>query len=323
MRFSVPITIRESRFATLAVTAALLLAVAAGAHGQADSDADLCMSVANNPDLAIQHCTRAIESRRYASESLGKLHHSRGVEWTRKRDFDRAIADFDNAIRLVPDFANAIYNRATAWANKGDPDRAIADYTATIRLSPREAAAHSGRGVEWNVKGDYAKAIADFDAAIGLDPKSINALLGRGRARFYGGDFQRASADFGQAHKLDDNAYAALWQYLALKRGSIDGDETLKPYAPAATASIWPAPVIALYIGLTNPEAVVAATDSADPAHRGEMRCEANFYVAQWHLIRGERQRALPLLKEARGGCPKNAMEYEGTLAELRSLQRR
>ena len=36
-----------------------------------------------------------------------------------------------------------------------------------------------------------------------------------------------------------------------------------------------------------------------------------------------ERQRALPLLKEARAECPKNAMEYEGTLAELRSLQRR
>ena len=322
MKFEFRFSNHDSRITILAVAAALLLA-AAGAHAQSGDDAERCMSVANDPDLAIQHCSRAIDSRRYSGETLGKLHHSRAIEWTAKGDLDRAIADYDIAIGFSPGSAAAHYNRAIAWANKGDADRAIGDYSAAIRLSPKEAGPYGGRGVEWSIKGDYPRAIADFDSAIGLDAKSLTAILGRGRARFYGGDFQRAAADFGQAQKLDDNPYTALWLYLALKRGSIDGDEALKPYAPAATANIWPAPVIALYIGLTKPEAVIAATDSADPAHRREMRCEAIFYVAQWHLIRNERDRALPLLKEAQSGCRKNNLEYEGTLAELRRLQQR
>jgi lipoprotein NlpI len=322
MKFDFRFTNHDSRITILALAAALLLA-AAGAQAQSGSDAERCMSLSNNPDLAIQHCTRAIDSRRYSGETLGKLHHSRAVEWTAKGDLDRAIADYDAAIRLAPGSADAHYNRATAWANKGDADRAIADYSAAIRLSPKESAPYGGRGVEWSIKGDYPRAIADFDFAIGLDAKSLNAILGRGRARFYGGDFQRAAADFGQAQKLDDNLYTALWLYLALKRGSIDGDEALKPYALAANSMVWPAPVIALYIGRANPESVIAAADTPDSARQRELRCEASYYVAQWHLIRNERDRALPLLKEAQGGCRKNNLEYEGTLAELRRLQQR
>jgi len=323
MKFAFRFTNHDSRITILALAAALLLAAAAGAHAQADNDAERCMSVAGNPDLAIQHCTKAIESRRYSGATLGNLHHSRGVEWTAKGNLDRAIADYDIAIRLSPDSADAHFNRATAWANKADPDRAIADYSTAIRLSPKEAAAYGGRGVEWSVKGDYARAVADFDTALGLDPKSVNAVLGRGRTRFYGGDFQRAADDFGRAQKLDDNPYTALWLYLALKRGSTDGDEALKPYASAAASNVWPAPVIALYIGRAKPEAVVAAANTPDSAKRRELRCEASFYVAQWHLVRNERDRALPLLKEAQSGCPKNNLEYEGTLAELRRLQTR
>jgi Flp pilus assembly protein TadD len=49
-------------------------------------------------------------------------------------DFDKAIADFSEAIRLDPKEANAYVGRGNAWAAKGDKDKADADYRQAKRL---------------------------------------------------------------------------------------------------------------------------------------------------------------------------------------------
>ena len=53
-----------------------------------------------------------------------------------KTMIDRAIEDYDQAIRLNPNFAEAFYNRGVAYDGKGQPDRAIEDYDQAIRLNP-------------------------------------------------------------------------------------------------------------------------------------------------------------------------------------------
>jgi len=67
---------------------------------------------------------------------------------------------------------------------------------------------------------------------------------------------------------------------------------------------------------------VLAAATDPDPRMQRENRCEANFYIAQWHLLRGQQAQALPLLNNAASDCPKHIVEYEGAVAELRRLQR-
>ena len=54
-----------------------------------------------------------------------------------KQEYDRAIADYDEAIRLNPEVATAFNNRGNAYADKHLYDRAIADYDEAIRLNPR------------------------------------------------------------------------------------------------------------------------------------------------------------------------------------------
>jgi lipoprotein NlpI len=316
------VTNSRTRYTTAAaLTAVVLLGAVADARAQSTTDAERCVSVTGNPDVAIQHCTRAIESQKFSGEPLARLHFNRGVEWAAKGEFDRAIADYDAAIKLQPRSADTYFNRGNAWANKGDPDRAIADYDAAIKLDPKDAAAYGGRAVEWAVKGDYARAIADYDTAIKLDPKSSSALLGRGRARFYGGDFQRAALDIEQAMKSEPNEYTALWHYLARKRGGAADAEEVLDRDTRATRGGWPSAVIVLYLGRTDAASVLAAATDPDPKRQRDQRCEAAFYLAHWHLLRDERERALALLKEAQDGCPKDFLEYEGTLAELRRLQ--
>ena len=65
---------------------------------------------------------------------------------------------------------------------KGEYDKAIADYDEAIKLDPKNANAYSYRGLAWYWKSEYDKAIADYDEAIKLDPKSPRRYSNRGDA---------------------------------------------------------------------------------------------------------------------------------------------
>ena len=55
----------------------------------------------------------------------------------------------------------AYLNRGNAYFNKGDHDRAIADYTEAIRLDPKYANAYGRSRQQPTGKGDHDRAIAD------------------------------------------------------------------------------------------------------------------------------------------------------------------
>ena len=63
------------------------------------------------------------------------------------------------------------YYRGDAWESKGEFDKAIADFTDAIRLCPFEAFERRRRGDAWQAKGELDKAIEDYDEAIRLDPE--------------------------------------------------------------------------------------------------------------------------------------------------------
>jgi len=54
-------------------------------------------------------------------------------------DFDYAIYDYDQAIKLNPNFAEAYLNRAYAYSEKDDFTRAIADYESVLRINPNDS----------------------------------------------------------------------------------------------------------------------------------------------------------------------------------------
>jgi cytochrome c-type biogenesis protein CcmH/NrfG len=61
-----------------------------------------------------------------------------GDAYAKEGDYDRAIAEYTQAIRLDPNDVLAYYLRGFAYWNKGDYDRANADYKALLRIDPND-----------------------------------------------------------------------------------------------------------------------------------------------------------------------------------------
>ena len=60
--------------------------------------------------------------------------------------FDKAIADHTEAIRLRPGYAHAFCDRAFAYAQIGKDDKVLSDYDKAVRLDPKDAIALCGAG---------------------------------------------------------------------------------------------------------------------------------------------------------------------------------
>src|SRR5262249_43553874 len=80
---------------------------------------------------------------------------NRGWAYIAKGEFERAIRDLDEAIRLNPRLATAYDKRGWAYAAKGDNDRAIADLSEAVRISPRFFVAYSKRAWAYMLKNEY------------------------------------------------------------------------------------------------------------------------------------------------------------------------
>ena len=122
-----------------------------------------------------------------------------------KGQHDRAIQDYDQAIKLNPSYAIAYNNRGFAYGAKGEHDRAIQDLRPGHQARPERRHAYDNRGFAYGAKGQHDRAIQDYDQAIKLNPNFALAYNNRGLAYGAKGQHDRAIQDYDQAIKLDPN----------------------------------------------------------------------------------------------------------------------
>jgi tetratricopeptide (TPR) repeat protein len=76
-----------------------------------------------------------IESEDFTANGLAVIYYNRGVTWYEMGQYSRAIQDYDEAIKLNPNFAQAVFNRGNAYDSERDYDHAIDD--DQLALVPR------------------------------------------------------------------------------------------------------------------------------------------------------------------------------------------
>jgi len=96
------------------VAAAAGLFIGAPAGVQTQQEVSWCNDATPDLDLQIKGCTSLIESGRWSEKYLAFAYHDRGTAYQAKGDFDRAIADYIEAIRLDQKYAFAHNNRGNA-----------------------------------------------------------------------------------------------------------------------------------------------------------------------------------------------------------------
>ncbi len=199
------------------VLAAGLTLVAGTLEVRAADDAKTCIK--ESGDVAIDACSRAIKSSHLSGHALARLYLSRGVERRSKEDYDLALADFAEALKVDKKYADVFFNRCSIYNFKKEYDLAIAECSQAIKLGPAADATVGGgerlgkdraisdyyteRGFAYFRKDDYIHATVDLDNAIRLNPDNGRALKTRGLAYEARGD-SRAEADLTAAKLLGE-----------------------------------------------------------------------------------------------------------------------
>lgn len=306
-------------------------------------------------DLAIDYCTAAIQSGELSDQELALLFKNRGLAYANKKDYDRAIEAYDQAVRLGQD-SDSFYRRGLVYFEKNDFSHAIQDFDEALKLDPDSVAILQSRGWAYENKNEYAKAIRDYDRAIGLQSNYGPALIRRAKAYEVQRQYEQALADYEAANHADpkfasDRAKGFVFFYLGRMTQSAEMFETYLKSNPNDTWVIlfrylaeakignalaaardleidslklqerrWPAPIIDFHLGRIDEKAMFAAANDPDPKMKNEKTCAANFHAAESRLFRAQVTAAIPLLRAAEKDCPSQFYESHGASTELRRL---
>jgi tetratricopeptide (TPR) repeat protein len=192
-------------------------------------------------DVVITNCSTIIDLRNRPDSDIAAAYDKRGIEYFKRAEYDLALRDYEEALRLNPALASAHNNRGLVYENRRQFDLAIQSFDAAIKLNPRSVAALINRGNAFVRSGEFGRALQNFNQAIALDPTSAAAVLGRGNVYAAASQYNRALDEYDRGIALNPK-FALIfanrgWTYIALRQfdlAAADFDEAIRLEPTAA-----------------------------------------------------------------------------------------
>src|SRR4029077_1957088 len=154
----------------LASASLLIAAFTSSSFAQSQSQQvqqrNTCLGANNSLSTRLPACAAIIEANRESSSVISTAHTVRGDAAREKNDFDAAIEEYNEAIKLDARNGAAYYGRGISRTAKNEMDAAIADFDLAVQHDPRNASAWKVRAVAYYNKLDYKTSINDLNQAL-------------------------------------------------------------------------------------------------------------------------------------------------------------
>jgi predicted O-linked N-acetylglucosamine transferase (SPINDLY family) len=127
-------------------------------------------------DEALASYERALAIR----PNYAEAHNNRGVVLQEIERFDEALASYERALSIKPNYAEALTNRGIALRELTRFDEALASYEQALAIQPNYAEAYNNRGITLWVLKRLDDALANYERALAIKPDYAEALQNQG-----------------------------------------------------------------------------------------------------------------------------------------------
>ncbi len=115
-------------------------------------------------------------------------YNNRGLAYDKKGELSLAIADYNSAIAISPEFTDAYINRGIVYGESSLFEKAIDDFSRAIEIDAKSSKAYMNRGAAYLATGDPASALSDLKRGVAIDPGDARGLFNLGLAYLNSGD---------------------------------------------------------------------------------------------------------------------------------------
>ncbi len=269
-------------------------------------------TLVRNVDGTVKTGDEAIEAMKANIQRLRQIEKGGGESWKAankawdEHDYKTALSKLDEFIHLNPDFPKAWRLKAELLHYMRQLNEALKTVDKAIELTRNNKQEQSKALCQ---KSQILCSLARFDEAfrtvsdaLKKDPENLLTLSVHGMSAFYAGQYQPAINSFETVWREGGHdEYNWLWICIASHKLGNRPPDFFSQHVSELHGNEWPIPLLRFYAGDITEQECLEAAAQGTPERRKEKECEAYYYIGEWYLWNGNKDKALEYFKKCVG----------------------
>jgi tetratricopeptide (TPR) repeat protein len=272
---------------------------------------------------AIELYTEALDIGGLSKYNLSIIYFKRGESLAKLGELNRATDDYAKAVRFNSKNLNFRIFYGSALLEKGEYENAAFQFERALGIDPTSVYPYSNLGGLWTHRGDYEKAQEFFKKALEIGPNEFWLRRQFGESLFCFGRFSEAEEEFRASIRLSPPEWihtTPIMVFLSQMKQGKDGKAYLTRYAAEKDLLKWPGPAYALFLEKITPSDFLAKAVVPKPGQDNTFAIQVRMYLGYYYSLKGERARAIEMLKWYLESSGKGTWGYLAALGELKRL---